>query len=152
MLVARLIFIALPKHIYFFTVISSLLFLHTYFFTITYYFSLQISGCSGSGFAAACGGRRQRQSRKKYRAMRSAPSEQCDNISDRMLVARLIFIALPKHTYFFTVISSLLLLHTYFFTITYYFSLQISGCSAAGSAPALGAGCREFESLHSDHC
>ncbi len=26
-----------------------------------------------------------------------------------------------------------------------------SGCSAVGSAPALGAGCREFESLHSDH-
>ena len=26
-----------------------------------------------------------------------------------------------------------------------------SGCSAAGSAPALGAGCREFKSLHSDH-
>ena len=25
-----------------------------------------------------------------------------------------------------------------------------SGCSAVGSAPALGAGCREFESLHSD--
>ena len=25
-----------------------------------------------------------------------------------------------------------------------------SGCSAAGSAPALGAGCREFKSLHSD--
>ena len=27
----------------------------------------------------------------------------------------------------------------------------ISGCSAAGSAPALGAGCRGFESRHSDH-
>ena len=27
----------------------------------------------------------------------------------------------------------------------------ISGCSAAGSAPALGAGCRRFESCHSDH-
>ena len=27
----------------------------------------------------------------------------------------------------------------------------ISGCSAVGSAPALGAGCREFEPLHSDH-
>ena len=26
----------------------------------------------------------------------------------------------------------------------------ISGCSAVGSAPALGAGCREFESPHSD--
>ena len=26
----------------------------------------------------------------------------------------------------------------------------ISGCSAVGSAPALGAGCREFEPLHSD--
>ena len=26
-----------------------------------------------------------------------------------------------------------------------------SGCSAVGSAPALGAGCREFEPLHSDH-
>ena len=26
----------------------------------------------------------------------------------------------------------------------------VSGCSAAGSAPALGAGCREFESRHSD--
>ena len=25
-----------------------------------------------------------------------------------------------------------------------------SGCSAVGSAPALGAGCRGFESLHSD--
>ena len=25
-----------------------------------------------------------------------------------------------------------------------------SGCSAAGSAPALGAGCRRFESCHSD--
>lgn len=24
-------------------------------------------------------------------------------------------------------------------------------CSAVGSAPALGAGCREFESPHSDH-
>ena len=28
---------------------------------------------------------------------------------------------------------------------------QITGCSAAGSAPALGAGCRGFKSLHSDH-
>ncbi len=28
---------------------------------------------------------------------------------------------------------------------------NISGCSAVGSAPALGAGCREFEPLHSDH-
>ena len=27
----------------------------------------------------------------------------------------------------------------------------LSGCSAVGSAPALGAGCREFESRHSDH-
>ena len=27
----------------------------------------------------------------------------------------------------------------------------ISGCSAVGSAPALGAGCRRFESCHSDH-
>ena len=27
---------------------------------------------------------------------------------------------------------------------------NISGCSAVGSAPALGAGCRGFESLHSD--
>ena len=27
----------------------------------------------------------------------------------------------------------------------------IAGCSAAGSAPALGAGCRRFESCHSDH-
>ena len=26
-----------------------------------------------------------------------------------------------------------------------------SGCSAVGSAPALGAGCRRFESCHSDH-
>ena len=26
-----------------------------------------------------------------------------------------------------------------------------TGCSAVGSAPALGAGCREFKSLHSDH-
>ena len=28
---------------------------------------------------------------------------------------------------------------------------QITGCSADGSAPALGAGCRRFESCHSDH-
>ena len=28
---------------------------------------------------------------------------------------------------------------------------RIPGCSAVGSAPALGAGCREFESPHSDH-
>ena len=28
---------------------------------------------------------------------------------------------------------------------------NISRCSAVGSAPALGAGCREFESLHLDH-
>ena len=27
---------------------------------------------------------------------------------------------------------------------------SITGCSAVGSAPALGAGCREFESPHSD--
>ena len=27
---------------------------------------------------------------------------------------------------------------------------QITGCSADGSAPALGAGCRRFESCHSD--
>ena len=27
----------------------------------------------------------------------------------------------------------------------------LSGCSAVGSAPALGAGCRRFESCHSDH-
>ena len=26
-----------------------------------------------------------------------------------------------------------------------------SGCSAVGSAPALGAGCRRFKSCHSDH-
>ena len=31
------------------------------------------------------------------------------------------------------------------------FTNAISGCSAVGSAPALGAGCREFEPLHSDH-
>ena len=30
-------------------------------------------------------------------------------------------------------------------------SYHISGCSAVGSAPALGAGCRRFESCHSDH-
>ena len=29
--------------------------------------------------------------------------------------------------------------------------IKISGCSAVGSAPALGAGCRGFKSLHSDH-
>ena len=29
--------------------------------------------------------------------------------------------------------------------------INLSGCSAVGSAPALGAGCREFESRHSDH-
>ena len=29
-------------------------------------------------------------------------------------------------------------------------SKYLSGCSAAGSAPALGAGCRRFESCHSD--
>ena len=29
-------------------------------------------------------------------------------------------------------------------------SQSITGCSAVGSAPALGAGCREFESPHSD--
>ena len=29
--------------------------------------------------------------------------------------------------------------------------LLVSGCSAVGSAPALGAGCREFESRHLDH-
>ena len=28
---------------------------------------------------------------------------------------------------------------------------NLSRCSAVGSAPALGAGCREFESRHSDH-
>ena len=28
---------------------------------------------------------------------------------------------------------------------------SITGCSAVGSAPALGAGCRRFESCHSDH-
>ena len=28
---------------------------------------------------------------------------------------------------------------------------KTSGCSAVGSAPALGAGCRRFESCHSDH-
>ena len=28
---------------------------------------------------------------------------------------------------------------------------RIPGCSAVGSAPALGAGCRGFKSLHSDH-
>ena len=28
---------------------------------------------------------------------------------------------------------------------------QITGCSADGSAPALGAGCRRFKSCHSDH-
>ena len=31
------------------------------------------------------------------------------------------------------------------------FTSILSGCSAVGSAPALGAGCREFEPLHSDH-
>ena len=29
-------------------------------------------------------------------------------------------------------------------------SANITGCSAVGSAPALGAGCRGFKSLHSD--
>ena len=28
---------------------------------------------------------------------------------------------------------------------------RIPGCSAVGSAPALGAGCRRFESCHLDH-
>ncbi len=49
------------------------------------------TGCSGSGIAAAGGGRRQWRSRKKHRAMRSAPSEQSDNVSDRKLVARLLW-------------------------------------------------------------
>ena len=31
-----------------------------------------------------------------------------------------------------------------------FLKLNISGCSAVGSAPALGAGCRRFESCHSD--
>ena len=30
------------------------------------------------------------------------------------------------------------------------FVVDKSGCSAVGSAPALGAGCRRFESCHSD--
>ena len=39
-------------------------------------------------------------------------------------------------------------------SITFYrfpqLNYYLSGCSAVGSAPALGAGCREFESRHSD--
>ena len=31
-----------------------------------------------------------------------------------------------------------------------YNTLKTTRCSAVGSAPALGAGCREFESRHSD--
>ena len=31
------------------------------------------------------------------------------------------------------------------------FCFYMAGCSADGSAPALGAGCRRFESCHSDH-
>ena len=29
--------------------------------------------------------------------------------------------------------------------------VNTSGCSAAGSAPHLGCGCRRFDSCHSDH-
>ena len=35
--------------------------------------------------------------------------------------------------------------------LTHIFQKQITGISAVGSAPALGAGCREFESPISDH-
>ncbi len=38
---------------------------------------------------------------------------------------------------------------TLFHSLVY--NKEKSGCSAVGSAPALGAGCRGFESLHSDH-
>ena len=44
-----------------------------------------------------------------------------------------------------------IILRIYFFTFHCYILLNISGCSADGSAPALGAGCRGFKSLHSDH-
>ena len=39
------------------------------------------------------------------------------------------------------------------FSLTNHYNINVanqSGCSAVGSAPALGAGCREFEPLHSD--
>ena len=40
---------------------------------------------------------------------------------------------------------------SYIITSVAVFYPLISRCSAVGSAPALGAGCREFESLHLDH-
>ena len=42
--------------------------------------------------------------------------------------------------------------YIYICTNVFYNALvQISRCSAVGSAPALGAGCRRFESCHLDH-
>ena len=65
---------------------------------------------------------------KKQRAMRRAPSEQCDYVFEGS--AADCYAVFRKNN---KVKKS-----------------NISGCSAVGSAPALGAGCRGFESLHSD--
>ncbi len=50
-------------------------------------------------------------------------------------------------------IYSLFLCRGIDFSGTNHYNISVakqSGCSAVGSAPALGAGCREFEPLHSD--
>ena len=65
---------------------------------------------------------------KKQRAMRRAPNEQCDYVFE--VSAADCYIEIHR---------------------TDKVKNQIyRGCSAVGSAPALGAGCRGFESLHSD--
>ncbi len=53
-------------------------------FTIHYYLLLKIRGVAqlGEEFAAACGRRRRTTQVKKHRVMRSAPSEQYDNVSE----------------------------------------------------------------------
>ena len=65
---------------------------------------------------------------KKQRAMRRAPNEQCDYVFE--VSAADCYAVFRKNN---KVKKS-----------------NITGCSAVGSAPALGAGCRGFESLHSD--
>ena len=52
----------------------------------------------------------------------------------------------------FVAFAGLQFIHvSYIITSVAVFYPLISRCSAVGSAPALGAGCREFESLHLDH-
>ena len=52
--------------------------------------------------------------------------------------------------FFYIIMSDVVNIMIAHYNFNKYNSITISGCSAAGSAPALGAGCRRFKSCHSD--